>query len=129
MYLHFPAVRSVNQHVINILRQLLNRGIQAELIFLRKCAQNRIGKASLIFTRLPAHDLNGTFVNTELLIRNHQLRIKLHLISKTKTDRTGAKRIIKGKASRFNLRNTDSTIRAGKALAEIDGFPTNYIYH
>ena len=43
------------------------------------------------------------------------------------TDRTGTKRIIKRKTSWFNLVNTDSTVRTGKTLTEVQLFFPNDI--
>ena len=51
-------------------------------------------------------------------VRDHQLRIKFHLIAKSEADRTGSKRVIKRKASRFDLTDADAAVRAGKALTE-----------
>ena len=69
--------------------------------------------------RLPAHNLDCSLCQmTRRLIRDHQILIKFHFVTKAETLRAGTKRIIKRKASRLNLINADSTVRAGKALAE-----------
>ena len=83
-----------------------------------QCIKDCSCKTALICAGLPAHDHNSSLGNTQRFIRNHQINIKFHLISQTKTIRAGSKRIIKRKASRLDLINTDLTIRAGKALTE-----------
>ena len=129
MYLNFSSAGSVNEHMINFFRILLHRCIQTEIIFLGQRPKNRIRKATAVVTGLPAHHLNGTVINTQTLIRNHQIRIEFHLITQTETYRAGTERIVKGKASGLNLTDADFTIRAGKTLTEINGYSTDDIHH
>lgn len=82
------------------------------------------GKASLICAGLPSCDHNGTIQDTQRSIRDHQINIKFHFIPKSQTVRTGAKRIIERKASRFDLIYTDTTVRTGETLAEIVNIPS-----
>lgn len=88
-----------------------------------------IGIAGRIGAGLPAHYLNCPLGNRQCLIRNHEIFIKLHLVTESVADRTGTKRIIKRKASRFHLIHTDSAIRARKILGKIHWFPVHHIYN
>ena len=99
------------------------------MIFFRQGIQNRPGKTSFIGTGLPSQYGNGALVNTQRFIRDHQILVKFHLITQSKTIRTGAKRIIKGKTSRLHLINADTAIRTSKVLAEIQHLPICHIHH
>ena len=120
------SISSVDQNVLYLLRILLKRCCQAEIIFSGKSIQDCPGKASLICAGLPSCDHNGTIQDTQRSIRDHQINIKFHFIPKSQTIRAGTKRIIERKASRFNLIHTDT---AGKALAEIMDISIHSIYH
>ena len=122
IHFHFFAIGSVNQNITDFLRIIPERRVQTELIMLGKCLQNRIGEAALLMAGLPSHSNNGTLVDAQRLIRNHQLRRKLHLITETETHRTSPERIVERKTSRFNLVNADAAVRTGKALTEIQHF-------
>ena len=95
MHIHILTIRTVNQYILNLLRIFLKRRIQCKLIFFRKCFQYGSGKTALLAGRLPAHDCDCTFIDTQALIRNDQIRIKFHLISKSGTLRAGPERIVK----------------------------------
>ena len=123
------SISSVDQNVLYLLRILLKRCCQTEIIFSGKSIQDCPGKASLICAGLPSCDHNGTIQATQRSIRDHQINIKFHFIPKSQTVRTGAKRIIERKASWLYFINTDITVRAGKTLAEIQGFSTDHINH
>ena len=123
------SICTMDQNILNIIRIILERSIQAEMVFFRQCIKDCSCKTALICAGLPAHDHNSSLRNTQRFIRNHQINIKFHLISQTKTIRAGSKRIIKRKASRLYLINTDLTIRAGKALTECLHSTIHRIYH
>ncbi len=99
------------------------------MIFFAQCTQQRICKAGFIRAGLPAGNRNGTFIYTQPLVRNHQVNIKLHLIAQPGTFRTGAERIVEGKASGLNLADTDAAVRTGKTLAEGHGFSSDNVHH
>ena len=126
--LHRAPLCSIDDHIFDLVRIILKRGIQAELIFLCKRVQNRSCKASLICAGLPAHHSNRPFGNAERHIGDHKINIKFHLISKTGTLWAGSEGIIEGKASRLDFVHTDPAVRAGKALAEIHHIPVHRIY-
>ena len=113
----------MNQHILNILRQLLKRSRKVKLIFLCKCIQNRTGKAAPVRAGLPSCHNDRTILNTHGAIRYHQINVKLHLIAEAIAVRAGSERIIERKAARLDLLNTDSAVRAGKALAEAEHAP------
>ena len=98
------------------------------MILCRQGIQDRPRKASRLRAGLPAEDDDCSLVNTQGLIRDHQILIKFHLISQTETVRAGAERVIKGEASRLHLLDTDPAVRAGKALAEVDRLTASYIH-
>ena len=123
------SIGSIDQNVLYLLRILLKRCCQAEIIFSGKGIQDCSGKASLICAGLPSCNHNGTIQDTQRFIRDHQVNIKFHFIPKSQTIRAGTKRIIERKASRFNLIHTDTAVRAGKALAEIVDISVHSIYH
>ncbi len=53
---------------------------------------------------------------------------QIHLVAKSETLRAGAKGIVKGKASRLYLTNTDAAVRAGKTLGKLDLLSTDHIH-
>ena len=85
-----------------------------------------MGKAAFFVRGLPSHYGNRTVIQADTPIRYHQINIEFHLISESETFRTRTKRIVKGKTSRLYLVYADSTVRAGKVLAEIHRFA---VYH
>ena len=122
------TVGAVDQNVMNLLGIILEGSIQIKIVFLRQCPQNSIGKAGLVRTGLPAHDRDGSLIDAESLVRDHQILVEFHLISQAEAYRAGTERIVEGKASGFHFADTDTTVRTGKALAEIHRFPTDHIY-
>ena len=129
MNFHLTAIRSVDDHILDFLWIVLKWRVQRKVICFAKCIKNRIGKTLLIRTRLPSHYGNRPFADAQSLIRNHQILVKFHLISKPETLRACAKWIVEREASRLYLIDTDSTVRAGKALTEIHRLPVNNIYN
>ncbi len=129
MNLHFIASGTVNEQIMDFFWIIPKRSLQRKIIFFRQGIQNRIGKAFLIITGLPSLNYNGTIHNTKALIRNHKIFVKFHLISQSHAVRTRSKGIIKRKTSRFDFLNTDLTIRAGKALTEIQSLSVDNIHH
>ena len=127
--LHLPAFRSVNQHMKDLFRQILYRRIQTELIFFGKSLQKSVGKAAGVPRGLPAHHLNRPLAKTQRPVGNHELRVKFHLVAQSEAHGAGSKGVVKGKAPRLDFTDADSAVRAGKALAEIDGLSVNHIHH
>ena len=120
---------AVQNNILYLLGIIFKRCIQIKTVFPAKGIQNSIGKTALICARLPAHHYNSPFRNAQRLIRDHKIRVKFHLITKAKTLRAGPKWVIKRKTSWLDLINTDSTIRTGKALAEIHIISIHGIHH
>ena len=56
--LHFLAARAMEQNLLHLLRQFLERRVQTELILLRQGSQDGVGKAPLVRTGLPARHLD-----------------------------------------------------------------------
>ena len=122
MNTYFPSTGTMKNHILNLLWIIPEGCIQIEMISLRQSHKNGVSKTGRICRRLPSHHRNRSLGNAQWRIRNHQFRWKFHLIPQTMTHRTCTKRIIKWKASRFNLLKTDPTVRAGKALTESHRF-------
>ena len=118
VHLHLTAALPVDDQVFDFLRVLLKWRIQTEMILTCQCFQHLVRKAALIRSRLPAHNRNGPLIEAERIIRNQEIRSKLHLISQAVADRAGTKWIVKRKTAGLNLLKADSAVRAGKALTE-----------
>ena len=123
------TVGAVDQNVMNLLGIILEGSIQIKIVFLRQCPQNSIGKAGLVRTGLPAHDRDGSLIDAESLVRDHQILVEFHLISQAEAYRAGTERIVEGKASGLHFADTDTTVRTGKALAESHRFAADHIHH
>ena len=126
---HRMATGTIDENILNFLRVFTERCIQGKIIFSGKSIQNRPRKTSLCCTGLPSENCNCSLIDAQLLIRNHQVNIKFHLITKSQTLRAGTEGIIERKAPRFDLINADSAVRAGKTLAEVQKFPVHGIYY
>ena len=128
VYLQHPAVRSVQEYPADLLRQLLIGRIQRKMIGFGHGVQNGVGKTALIGTGLPPQHCHRPTGNGQALIRDHQILVKLHLVSQAKAVRAGTEGIVEGKASGLDLLHTDAAVRTGKALAERHGFPADDIH-
>ena len=129
MHLHFLAAGSVDDNVMNFLRILFKRSVQRELILFAERVQDCIGKTLLIRAGLPSHDGDSALADAQILIRDDQVLIKLHLIAQSETFWAGAKGIVKRETSRLDLINADPAVRAGKTLAEVNRLPANDIHN
>ena len=109
----------------DVLRQILPGRVKAERKPLRERAEQRIGKAARLGGALPAHDRDRPLIDRSGLVRDDQCRIKFHLVAQSGAVRAGAEWVVEGKAARFNLRNADTAVRAGKILAEFEDFPAD----
>ena len=99
------------------------------MILFRQCIQDRPGKTTFIGTGLPPQYSDGSLIDAQRLIRDHQILVKLHLIAQSKTVWTGTKWVIEGEAPRLHLVDADAAVRAGKILAEIQHLPVGHIHH
>ena len=81
IYLDFLSIRSIDQNVMDLFRILFKRSIQIKLVFLAKSAQNGICKTGWIHTGLPSKRCDRSLIDTQRFIRDHQILVKLHLIS------------------------------------------------
>ena len=84
----------MQQNILNFLRIFPKRCIQIEVIFFCQCLQDRICKRSRLLTALPPQHGNRTLVDAQRAVRNHQVGIKLHLISKSVTLRACPERVV-----------------------------------
>ena len=122
------SVRTVDDHILNFFRQILERCIKAEFVLLGKCAEHGVTKAGVFVGRLPSHHNDTSVIDGKALVRDHEIRIKLHLVAKSHTVRACAEGIVEGKASGLDLRNTDSTVRTRKTLAKAKLLSVYYIH-
>ena len=60
-------------------------------------------------------------IDAQALVWNHQILVKLHLISQTEAVRARTKWVVEREAARLNLIHADTAVRAGKILAERQG--------
>ena len=129
MYGDFTSAGTVEQNIPDLFRIIPKRGGQIKAILRRQGVQYGPGEAALVGTGLPAHHRDGSLVDTQGRVRNHELRIKLHLIAQPQADRAGAEGVIERKAPRLHLVHADAAIRTGKALAEIQIGAVHGIHH
>ena len=122
------AFGSVEQNVLDLLWVVLKGRVQIEMVLLAQGVQNRPGKAPLVRAGLPAQHHNSPLADGQGLVRNHQIRVKLHLVAQAKALRAGAEGVVEGKASGLHLVDADAAVRAGKALAEIHRLPSHHIH-
>ena len=128
MHLHLAASGAVEQHVADLLGIVLKGRAQFELVRLGKGFQNGSGKAALVRAGLPAHNYNGSLIDGQGLVRDHQILVKFHLVAQTETLRAGAEGIVEGKASGLHLVHADAAVRAGEALAEVHGLAVHHVH-
>ena len=119
MDLDFLPAGTMDQYVLNLLRILLERRVQAEMVFLRQRIENRAREAALLLRRLPAHHNDGAVIDGKRPVRNHQIQVEFHAVAQARALRAGAEGIVEGKAARFDLLDADAAVRAGEMLAEM----------
>ena len=127
--LHHAAVGAMDQHMADFRRKILIGRFQIKAVFFGQGVQNCTGKAVLVRAGLPAHGRDGSFYDTQAFIRDHQILVKLHLVTQSIAVRAGAERVIEGKAPRLDLIDADAAVRAGKALAELQHFSVLHVNH
>ena len=85
-----------------------------------QCLQGGMRKASFFFRTAPARCHDRAICDGKALVRNDQLRIEFHFVADSRAGWAGAKRIVEGKVSRFNLPDADAAVRAGKVGGEMN---------
>ena len=129
MNLYRMSICSINKNIMNFLRIILERRGEIKIVFFTESIQYGSCKTSFRLTRLPARNGNSTFFNGKGRIRYHQALIKFHLITQPQTVRACTERVVKRKTPRLNLVHTDSAVRAGKTLTEIQVLAIHGIHH
>ena len=114
--------------IFHRLRVLFKGCIQREIVCLAERLQNGIGKAAFIGTGLPAGHHNGSLIDGQFLVGNHQIHIKFHFVAQAKAVRACAERVVEGKAPGLYFTDADAAVRAGKALAERHGLSADDIH-
>ena len=59
---HLPAIRTVTDRILRLLRQFLKGRVHAEFVLFSQRLQKRIGEAALVLAGLPSHHGNGAVV-------------------------------------------------------------------
>ena len=118
VHIDFLSFGSVQDHMLCLFRQILKWYIQREFVFFRQCFETCMCIALLIPTGLPARYGDCPFIQSQTVVRDNQINIKFCLESKSSTTRTCAKWIVEREASRLDLLNADTTIRAGEAIGK-----------
>ena len=105
---------TVPQKLLHLGRQLIPFGVIAIAIGSKHCAQllHKIG------IQIVAEAGNTPVCKALITVRHNQSLVKLHMHAKTGTIRAGTERIVKGKQARFNRRQADAAVIAGKVLAK-----------
>ena len=123
------SLRAVDQNIVDLLRIILKWSVQIKVIFFAQSFQNCPGEAAFIRTGLPPEGRDRPLVDGQAFVRNHQILVKFHLVSQSKTIRTGPEGVIEGKAPGLHLVDADPTIRTGEILAEIGDGSIQMIHH
>ena len=116
----FTAVGAIDQHFPNGRRQLAKRRIQTETVGLGQRSEQRVRKALRIRRALPSHHGDAALVQRQRRIRDHQVRIKFHLVSESRAFRAGAVRIVERETPGLDFLDADAAVRAGEIRAEGD---------
>ena len=105
---------TVPQKLLHLGRQLIPFGVVAIAIGSKNSAQllHKIG------IQIVAEAGNAPIGKALVSVRHNQGLVKLHMYTKTGAVRAGTEGIIKGKQARFNRRQADTAVIAGKMLAE-----------
>ena len=105
---------TIPQKLLHLGRQLIPFGVVVIAIGSKNCAQllHKIG------IKIVAEAGNAPVCKALITVRHNQGLVKLHMHAKTGAVRAGTEGIIEGKQARFNRRQTDATVIAGKVLAE-----------
>ena len=102
--------------VADLLRQLLPRQGQAELVVLGEAFQ----RLHVILRGGVGPGRDRAVAQALLLVRHHQLRIEIELAAEAVADRAGAERVVEGEQPRLDLVDGEAGDRAGEARGEDD---------
>ena len=105
---------TVPQKLLHLGRKLIPFGVVIIAIGSKNCAQ----LLHKIRIKIVAEAGNTSVSKAFITIRHNQSLVKLHMHAKTGAVRAGTEGIIKGKQARFNRRQADAAVIAGKMLAE-----------
>ena len=72
IYFDSLSIRTVDQNIMDLFRIVFKRSVQIKFVFFTQCLKNRICKASLIRTGLPAKHRDCSLIDTFGRIRDHQ---------------------------------------------------------
>ena len=105
---------TVPQKLLHLGRKLIPFGVIVIAIGSKHCAQllHKIG------IQIVAEAGNAPVGKALVGVRNYQGLVKLHVHAKTGAVRAGTEGIVEGKQTRFNRRQADTAVIAGKMLAE-----------
>ena len=105
---------TVPQKLLHLGRKLIPFGVVAIAVGSKHCAQllHKIG------IQIVAEAGNTPVGKALVSVRHYQSLIKLHMHTKASAVWAGTEGIVKGKQARFNRRQTDAAVIAGKMLTE-----------
>ena len=105
---------TIPQKLLHLGRQLIPFAVVAIAIGSKNCAQllHKIG------IQIVAKAGNAPICKAFITVRHNQSLVKLHMHAKAGAVRAGTEGIVKGKQARFNRRQADAAVIAGKMLAE-----------
>ena len=105
---------TIPQKLLHLGRKLIPFGVVAIAVGSKNGAQllHKIG------IQIVAEAGNASVSKAFVGVRNYQSLVKLHMHAKTSAVRAGTEGIVEGKQARFNRRQADATVIAGKMLTE-----------
>ncbi len=105
---------TIPQKLLHLGRKLIPFGVVAIAVGSKHCAQllHKIG------IQIVAEAGNAPVGKALVSIRHYQSLVKLHMHAKAGAVRAGTEGIIEGKQTRFNRRQADAAVIAGKMLAK-----------
>ena len=91
------AVRPVDQQVMDLLRIILEGCAETEVVLFGQGIEQGSGKGPLRSAGLPARHNDRALINGQILVRDHQFLVKLHLVTQARAFRAGSEGIVEGK--------------------------------
>ena len=123
------AAGAVDQDVPDPFRIIAEGRVKAEAVMLCQSHKDGVRKAPLLCGGGPAGGDDGALADGQTFVRDHQFRGKLHFVAQSCADRTGAERIVEGKAPGLHLLDGDPAVRTGKALGEVQHLSADHLHH
>ena len=124
-HLDLLALAAVQQDVHNLFGQVLDGGVDREVIVVCKALIVHAGQSALDI--VPAAGADGPFADGLGLVRDDKVRVDAHKGAKAGALFAGAKRVVKGEHPGIELLDADVVFRAGVVLGKQHLFPIHYV--